>query len=132
MATLRALFAPKEGNSEAEYEDAFAFSDLNAPIFTVALADGASSAGFAKQWAERLTQTFAAANHFPAADAAAAEIIAGLGAEWREAVTAKASSWHAQEKLENGSAANPLSRSPLTRRRKPGRRGRWAMSACFW
>lgn len=108
MATLKILFAPKEGNTDVEYEDAFAYSDLNAPIFTVALADGASSAGFAKEWAERLTQTFAAANAFPAADADAAKIIAKLGAEWRISATEKATSWHAQEKLENGSAATLL------------------------
>jgi hypothetical protein len=108
IVTLKALYAPKEGNSDAQYEDAFAVSSVDSPVFTVALADGASSAGFARDWAERLTKTFVAANGFPDTDDEAAAIIAHLGREWRETAAEKAVSWHAQEKLENGSAATLL------------------------
>ena len=97
MATMKAIYAPKEGNTEAQYEDAWAASPLDAPVFTIAVADGASSAGFARDWAEILTRTFAAANQFPESDAEAAALIAALGKNWRVTATEKATSWHAQE-----------------------------------
>jgi hypothetical protein len=107
MTTLRAMHAPKEGNSEAQYEDAFAHTPLEADVFTVAVADGASSAGFAREWADLLVRAFVAVP-FPASDAEAADAVAALGRDWRESVGGRATSWHAQEKLEHGSAATLL------------------------
>jgi hypothetical protein len=106
---VRAAHAPKEGNSEEEYEDAFACSAAEplegADRLTVALADGASSAVFARQWAQLLVTTFAADIPFPPDDAGAREAVARLGGVWREAVTGRARSWYAQEKLPAGSSA---------------------------
>jgi hypothetical protein len=107
MATLCALHAPKEGNSEAQYEDAFAHTPLHEDIFTIALADGASSAGFAREWANLLVHAFTHAP-FPASDTEAAEVITALGRDWRESVGGRATSWHAQEKLDSGSASTLL------------------------
>jgi len=108
MATLfRALSAPKEGNSEAQYEDAFAHTPLDGETFTVAVADGASAAGFAREWACLLVRAFTD-GELPAGDAEAAEAVAALGRDWRESVGGRATSWHAQEKLESGSAATLL------------------------
>jgi hypothetical protein len=85
MATLRTLFAPKEGNTEAQYEDAFAVfpehlpestSTETAERFTIAVADGASSAVFARAW--------------------------------HSEVGGKATTWHAQEKMQHGSSATLL------------------------
>jgi hypothetical protein len=108
MATLlRALHAPKEGNSEAQYEDAFAHTPLDGETFTVAVADGASSAGFARDWACLLVRAFTD-SAFPEGDTEAADAVAALGRDWRESVGGRATSWHAQEKLESGSAATLL------------------------
>lgn len=111
MATpisLHALYAPKEGNTEEQYEDAFAHSPLEDPAtLTVVVADGASSAVFAREWATLLATTFAA-NPFPATDAEMAKVIGALGKDWRADVEKKATTWWAQEKLPNGSSATLL------------------------
>jgi hypothetical protein len=107
MPTLRALHAPKEGNSQAQYEDAFAHTLLDGDTITIAVADGASSAGFAREWANLLVRAFIE-RPFPTSDTEAADIVAALGRDWRESVGGRAVSWHAQEKLDSGSAATLL------------------------
>jgi hypothetical protein len=109
MATFRALTAPKEGNSDGQYEDAWAVSpeDGGGDRLTVAVADGASSAVFAREWAMMLARNFAVTG-FPAADADAAQAVRALGREWRALVGGKATTWHAQEKMEHGSSATLL------------------------
>ena len=106
-ATIRTLYAPKEGNTDGQYEDASSCTPLGLPIFTVAVADGASSAVFAREWASRLVQTFTA-RPFPVSDMEVTEIIAEQGREWQAEVATKAVTWHAQEKIENGSEATLL------------------------
>lgn len=104
----RALFAPKEGNTDEQYEDAFAVCDTGLPTrFTVAVSDGASSAGYARQWANRLVKSFARDEPFPENPAFFARILA-LGEEWRGEVGDGATSWYAKEKLASGSAATLL------------------------
>src|SRR5688572_24462376 len=101
MATpisLHALCAPKEGNTEEQYEDAFAHSPLDdVRSLTVAVTDGASSAVFAREWATMLAATFARPP-FPATDGEVAKTIGALGKEWRLEVEKKAIAWWAQEK----------------------------------
>jgi hypothetical protein len=115
--TLRALYAPKEGSSDAQYEDAWAASEAGeasglvaaSPHLTVAVSDGASAAIFARDWARRLTAAFTTAGIGAAAtDAQIGEIAAREGSLWRVEAEKKATSWHAQEKLQNGSAATLL------------------------
>lgn len=116
--TLRALSAPKEGSTEAQYEDAWAVSDAGeatgvvtaAPRLTVALSDGASSAVFARDWARRLVAAFSAGDTDAASvtDADLAAVVAAEARTWREEAETRATSWHAQEKLESGSAATLL------------------------
>ena len=104
----RILYAAKEGNTDQQYEDAFAVCDSALPgRFTVAVSDGASSAGYAREWANRLVQDFAKDEPFPAETAFFARVLA-LGEEWRGQVSGGATSWYAQEKLESGSAATLL------------------------
>jgi hypothetical protein len=106
---VAALHAPKEGNSEEQYEDAFAFAESALPDrLTVAVSDGASSAGYAREWANRLVEAFATDTPFPENDATVLQRVAALGAEWRGAVSGGATSWYAQEKLASGSAATLL------------------------
>ena len=107
--SFHVLHAPKEGNTEAEYEDAFACgglpgeeNDQAAPPFVAAVADGASSSVFARQWARLLVDEFVSA---PFVDGEAAERIALLGAQWREQVASESLPWYAQEKLTQGAHA---------------------------
>ena len=102
--TLRALHAPKEGSQPDQYEDAWAVSPDGAETRTIAVADGASSAIFARDWANLLVAEFAS-GPFSADDDRLREQVAALGKVWRESVTARATSWYAQEKLPAGSAA---------------------------
>lgn len=104
MRLVRALTAPKEGNSEAQYEDAYALSDG-----AVAVCDGASAAIYARQWAGLLAESFARAP-LPETDAILWERVAFLGEAWRNEVGGGggAKSWWAEEKLPQGSAASLL------------------------
>ena len=78
--TLNVLHAPKEGNTENQYEDAYAFS-VTDDRATVVVADGASSAVFAREWANLLVDAFSGseegpegeAHPFPEEDAAVAQ-----------------------------------------------------------
>jgi hypothetical protein len=111
---LRALHAPKEGNSEREYEDAFAAQKL-APTtgstpptsFTVAVSDGASSSVFAREWARLLVADFSR-GPFPHSAGEASARIAALGKTWRQQVQNGALPWYAEEKLTQGSHASLL------------------------
>lgn len=106
--SFHALHAPKDGNTENEYEDAYAPAggpERAGPEFTVALSDGASSAVFARQWARLLVDEFASK---PWADQHVWEQIAVLGRAWKEQVASDALPWYAQEKLSHGSHASLL------------------------
>ena len=52
---------PKAGNSDADYEDAFAIGEN-----CVAIADGATESSFARAWAEALVQGFTSVEATPA------------------------------------------------------------------
>lgn len=115
--TLRALSLPKEGSTDAQYEDAWAASEAGEasglvasfPNLTVAVSDGASAAIFARAWARRLVAAFTSGEiGADATDTQIGEIAAREGALWRGDVETKATSWHAQEKLQTGSAATLL------------------------
>lgn len=115
--TLRALYAPKEGSTDAQYEDAWAASEAGeasgfvsaSPNLTVAVSDGASAAIFARDWARRLTAAFTTGDvGAEVSESRIGEIAAREGALWRVDVEKKATSWHAQEKLQTGSAATLL------------------------
>lgn len=101
------LAAPKEGNSDEQYEDGHAVSSLDGEHFTVALSDGASSAIFAREWAALLSGAWVE-NGFPLSDADAGATVARLAQTWLAQVQDRATSWHAQEKLQSGSAATLL------------------------
>lgn len=52
-ATMNALFVPKGGSSDDEWEDGFAFSEASG---RAAVADGASTSAHARLWAAQLTR----------------------------------------------------------------------------
>ena len=106
--TFSVLHAPKEEHSEDEYEDACAVAERgapDAPVLTVALADGASSSVFARQWARLLVGHFSSV---PFADGETWSRVAGLGQAWRREVETKKLAWYAQEKLAQGAHASLL------------------------
>lgn len=109
LTVSRTLFAPKEGNTDAQYEDAFAVCDAALPTrLTIAVSDGASSAGYAREWANLLAGHFATDGALPADEGALLNRVLALGMQWRASVSGGATSWYAQEKLEGGSAATLL------------------------
>jgi len=104
---VHVLYAPKEGNADDQYEDAYAITK-SANRVTIAVADGASSAVFAREWAILLTQSFAndpTSAGLPEREDEVKRRIGELGKSWRESVQDKATSWYAQEKLPQGSSA---------------------------
>ena len=106
--SFRARCAPKHGDSENEYEDAYAPRSGPAPgaqVFTVAVSDGASSSIFAREWARLLADEFASG---PFDEATAGPRIAALGRRWREQVSGRPLPWYAEEKLAQGSHATLL------------------------
>lgn len=105
MKRVRALTAPKDGNSEEQYEDAWALSEEQ-PV--LAVADGASAAVYARQWAELLVADFAQTPPFSADNEVFWERVTALGAQWQQSVGTGATSWYAQEKLPQGSQASLL------------------------
>ncbi|MBB6048360.1 hypothetical protein [Armatimonas rosea] len=105
MKLVRALTAPKDGNSDEQYEDAWALSETQP---TLAVADGASAAVYAREWAELLVADFASGAPFPSDDEAFWHRVSGLGTQWQKTVGTGATSWYAQEKLPQGSQASLL------------------------
>jgi hypothetical protein len=105
MKLTRALTAPKDGNTAEQYEDAWALSPER-PV--LAVADGASAAVYARQWAELLVTEFASGAPFPDDDEVFWERVTGLGAQWQKSVGTGATTWYAQEKLPQGSQASLL------------------------
>ncbi len=108
FSVTRVFHSPKEGNTAAQYEDAYALCESALPgRLTLAVSDGASSAGYAREWANLLAAAFATDEPFPGDESFLARVLA-LGREWRGSVSGGAVSWYAQEKLASGSAATLL------------------------
>lgn len=105
MKLIRALTAPKDGNTDEQYEDAWALSEEQ-PL--LAVADGASAAVYAREWAELLVAEFTQGASFPGDDEVFWERVSGLGTHWQKSVGTGATSWYAQEKLPQGSQASLL------------------------
>ena len=111
MKRIRTLTAPKDGNTEEQYEDAWAlseFSEFSEKHPVLAVADGASAAVYAREWAELLVAEFAHGAPFPADDEVFWERVSVLGAQWQKSVSTGATTWYAQEKLPQGSQASLL------------------------
>jgi hypothetical protein len=87
----------KAGNAPEEYEDAFA-----AAAGRFAVADGASEASFAADWARLLAEGFVAAPGKPWRDLA---WLPPLRQRWAAAVDGRALPWYAESKREAGAFA---------------------------
>ncbi|MGH9553542.1 MAG: hypothetical protein ACRD3W_29440, partial [Terriglobales bacterium] len=94
-----ALWLPKEGNTNEEYEDAVYPSEAvthdEIEQFKCAVADGATETSFAGLWARLLVQGYATEQLD----------LAKLKEEWNEQTKGKDLAWYAEEKLESGAFA---------------------------
>jgi hypothetical protein len=98
---FQGLHAPKHGNTEQEYEDAWS-ADPAAGRFAVA--DGATESSFAGLWAKLLVEGFVASSHSP-------NFAEWLGAQrdrWTEAVMSLDLPWFAEMKRDQGAFATFL------------------------
>ena len=113
MEITRSLWVPKEGNTDLQYEDASADTLIPDGARLIAVADGASAAVFARNWAQILTKGFTNDTLLPSDDDAFFAKVTELGDLWRAEVGAsesggKARAWWAEEKIPQGSAASLL------------------------
>lgn len=100
------IFArPKGGHSEAEYEDAGAYSEEGRWPLHVAVADGATESAFARVWAELLVERYVSAE-IAAADGFCEQLMV-----WRKQWAGQAAQrqaglpWYAAAKAEEGAFA---------------------------
>ena len=114
------LRLPKHGNTDFEYEDAWA---VDAAAGRFAVADGASETSFSGWWAQMLTEGFIAA----ARPAVLSEWLDGPRRLWLEEVNGLELPWYAEIKREQGAFATFLGlgvRAPTEKRR-----GGWRAAA---
>jgi hypothetical protein len=98
----RALWTPKGGNAEAEWEDGYA---QNAPNGVVAVADGAGDGIFSKLWADLLLDSFVA-RPLPLEDPAAFEPwIQDRRRAWFQAIRYPEQRWSIQAKIDRSCGA---------------------------
>ena len=97
----RVLRAPKRGNTDAEYEDAWA---ANPRAGRFAVADGATETSNAELWARLLAESFVAAPH----PWESQDWLTGPRRRWSEAVDNLDLPWYAEMKREQGAFATLL------------------------
>jgi len=99
-----ALWAPKAGNTDSEYEDAYSprhrVDDESCSRFAVA--DGASETSFSGIWARQLVRAYCTGAFDNLVDP---EWLFKLQRKWWSIVRSKPLSWYAEEKLESGTFA---------------------------
>ena len=110
------LCAPKRGNSEDEYEDAWAVDPARGRF---AVADGASESSFAGRWAQLLTEAFLSAPRLQDLPAWLVE----PRRRWSAEVMGLELPWYAEMKREQGAFATLLGLG--VRRPTADRPGKW-------
>jgi hypothetical protein len=73
----------------------------------IALSDGASTASFSAEWANRVANWYVSRSHHPDGDALL-RMAPALGKGWRRSVSSRPLPWHAEEKMQGGSFATLL------------------------
>ena len=115
------FWVPKEGNSDAEYEDAFwplEPTEQAGHCLRFAVADGATEASFSKLWAGLLVEAFCRGE---LSGGRYRENLLSLQAQWQAEVTARPLSWFAEEKMRSGAFSSILG---LVLDDSPAKRGR--------
>ena len=99
---IRALWVPKRGNTEAQWEDGFA---VDAPTGLLTLADGASDGVFTRLWVELLLTSFLA-RPLPLDDLEAVEAwLSDQRREWFRAICYPELRWSLQRRVDTSCAA---------------------------
>ena len=99
---VRGFWGPKQGSSDAEYEDALAWSRDGQGPSRFAVADGASESSFARLWAGLLVEAYAC-GALP--QTTLARDLAPLQQRWRADVGARPLPWYVAEKTKAGAFA---------------------------
>lgn len=111
---VEALYLPKAGHSEEEYEDAFHTESFarRRPRLRAAVADGATGSSYSREWAGMLTRAFVQGNlDDPDSATRTVETLAG---EWQEGVGSRPLPWYAEVKASKGAFASLLGLDLLT------------------
>jgi len=120
-----ALWVPKAGNTEAEFEDAFwprpRLSGERENRFSVAVADGATESSFSGVWAKQLVRAYCHGN-IDFANIGAS--LPALQKKWTGIVGRKQLSWYAEEKVQQGAFSSILGLS-LEDGDESGKSGSW-------
>lgn len=96
---------PKDGNSETEYEDAFA-KRIDSGLLALALADGATESSFAAEWAKQLVRAFRD-QQFTDLESLRSQV-AECSSRWHEIIGRRRLRWYAAEKARQGAFATLL------------------------
>ncbi len=102
------FWLPKDGNSDAEYEDAFWPQDpmeKAGECVRFAVADGATEASYSGLWARLLVEAIGRGRLCGKRYAAN---LSALQAQWRSQLTTKELSWFAEEKVRSGAFSSFL------------------------
>jgi hypothetical protein len=93
------FYLPKQGSSEAEYEDAFS---LGKDELRFAVADGATETSFSGVWARQLVRAF---THGKLSVPITIEELKPLQSQWEKIVHRNPLPWYAEEKAGSGAFA---------------------------
>ena len=106
-----AFWLPKNGSSEAEYEDFFGPPTLKSPQsikgqrIRFAVTDGAAEASFSQQWAKQIARGFVKRR---LGVPLTAEELKPLQEEWQKTVHRRPLPWYAEQKAEQGAFSSLL------------------------
>jgi hypothetical protein len=122
-----ALWTPKSGNTDSEYEDAYwpDHSIEGMPHFRFAVADGATETSFSGIWAKQLVRAYCDGLFDNLNDT---KWLDGLQKKWWDIVREKPLPWYAEQKLESGTFA-ALVGITLCYESVKSERGRWHAAA---
>lgn len=106
---LAAFSAPRQGNDEREYEDAwdhFPTRQRHGAFLRAAIADGATASSFAREWAALLVRTYVRHRFVTAGGLMRA--VTGIAPSWWRSVFARPLPWYAEEKARRGAFSSLL------------------------
>lgn len=104
----KVFWAPKQGNSSEEYEDAYwplDDAEWNAEFFRYAVADGATQTSFSRHWAQLLVRAYCKGH---LARNKLHQALEPLQDKWHGQISSKPLPWFAQEKIRQGAFATLL------------------------
>lgn len=103
---IQAYWVPKLGNSNEEYEDAFAYSTTDGML---AIADGATESSFADRWARDLVDSYVTKPpEVNGAKTAFPDWLTPMQQRWRAGIDWENLPWFAEEKAKAGAFATFL------------------------